>query len=34
MHDKIIIIITHSKEFIRDYAVVYEIRDKSICEMG
>lgn len=33
-HDKIIIIITHSKEFIRDDAVVYEIRDKSICEMG
>lgn len=34
IHDKIIIIITHSKEFIRDDAVVYEIKDKSICEMG
>ncbi|MDE5820016.1 MAG: ABC transporter ATP-binding protein/permease [Lachnospiraceae bacterium] len=34
MYDKIIIIITHSKEFIRDDAVVYEIKDKSICEMG
>lgn len=33
VHEKIIIIITHSKEFIRNDAVVYEIKDKSICAM-
>lgn len=34
MHDKIIIMITHSKEFIREDAVVYEVKDKAICRMG
>lgn len=34
VHDKIIIIITHSKEFIRRDAVVYEVKDRAICRRG
>lgn len=33
VNNKIIIIITHSKEFIRDDAIVYEIKNKSICKI-
>ncbi len=32
VYNKIIIIITHSKEFIRDDAVVYEVRNRTVCK--
>ncbi len=33
IHNRIIIIITHSKEFIHEAAVVYEIKNRSIYEI-